>query len=236
LIILFTQNVAAARLQCFDLFKFEPRTTVIRSPDVFKVETADGAFVFKVYTGAESRILVLEQQALLLLADLVQKTDAVFLKATENPRVTSRNEHFLKDEVWGQLMWQSGGLTAAPLKKPDMKMLVTRFEDGRYVEDIFNDPNITIAAKQKILDDFWRDVDGILTWLASHPEYRHLGLKVTAKEVGGGDWYEFPAKDGDFVFEYRSVEISTGRYRVVVDGFSNLVLNPQGRVVLFDPL
>ncbi len=235
LITFLTVPALAAAPRCVDLFTFKPRVSVVRAPNIFKVESGSGAFVYKIYTGPESRFAIEEQQGLLMLADVLSQAPQGHIKVTPYPRVTAKNEWLLKDEVWGYLMSSMGGYGRGPLKQPNMLMLVTRFEQGRETIDLFNDPHLTISQKQQVLDSYWKDMDQLISWIQAHPELKFNGRSITVKEVARGDWYEFISKDGMFEYEYRSIEITNGQVSVMMDAISNSVLKDNGDFVLFDP-
>lgn len=219
---------SSASLSCKDVLNYRNHTELIRPPNVYRVDTAQGSYVYKIYVGPERGRLNQEYQALLLLNDLVNRAQVSFLKATEGPRLTEDNEFFLKDYMFSGL-----GLRAEV--QPPMQMLVTRFEPGREMTHILEDESITVAQKEELIEKLWGDVEQLIAWVNAHPDYRFLGEPIIITEKFTGDWFEYPSQDGVYEFEYRYVDFKAGNIMLLVDGFSNIILNPHNQMVLFDP-
>lgn len=223
----------SAAPQCLDLFEFH-EISPLKAPYVFRVRTAEEDLVYKIYLGENSHRTAIEAESLSFFADLVSHARPNSkIRPIQVEEVTSTNAFGLLESVRRE--------HNVPASEP-ISALVTRYAKGEEVVKLMDNLDVPYEAKLRLLEDFVTDMEAVIRWLDIHPEYRYKGSRVIVSEqkFDPPEIYEFISFNGVVEYSLRMyvLQLENPRFSGVelwLDGFSNLSLDGNGRMILFDP-
>lgn len=114
--------------------------------------------------------------------------------------------------------------------------VVTPFVQGQEVIKTLNRPEVTAAEKQAMVDVILADIEKLVQWVRTHPEYRYKNHEVHVEDLDNAEFFDFTS--ANYHLEYRNwffVLLGDESVVVGVNPVYNWMQTKDGDFVLFDP-
>ncbi len=215
--------------QCKIFFTAQPQIIPLPQANVIRVVLGASDHVYKIFHPGENYRATAEAESLRMFRDILKTSGLnLHLKVVESARVTSQNEYGVMD--YGP--WRANGVR--------LSASVTPFVKGREVIQILDDPAVQISEKQQLVEMILAEIEQVVRWVETHPEYRFKNRTVKITDLDRGDVYDFVSSDGTFSYDYtnRFFALAGSRDRVItgLNPVFNWILTESGDFVLIDPL